>query len=523
MSAGPVPHLLVRGARLVEIDPPTTGPKGAVGDPVDLRLRAGRVVERGAGLAADGAEVLDATGTWAIPGLWDQHVHMSQWAALRRRLDVADTDGPEDVLARVRRHLDLTADDADEGGTLLEGFGWRLGGWSRLPSTAELDAVCGDRPVALISGDCHGGWLSSAAYRALGEEPRPGHVDEDEWFALWRRFEHLPQSPRVRAGLEQVMDAAAALGVVGITDLEQATGLWRTWPERVVGGLDRLRVRPATYPDGLDLALADGVRTGDVLDRDPGASGGLVTMGPLKVISDGSLNTRTAWCCDPFVTDDVIPEPRGKRNVPPAELADLLRRAGAGGLQAAVHAIGDAALDDALTAFEESGARGTIEHAQLVRLADLPRMARLGVAASVQPAHLLDDRDTSEALWPDRGDRCFALAAMRDAGVELRLGSDAPVAPLDPWEAMAAAVHRSADERAPWVPAQAITPRQALAASTDGQRLAVGDRGDLALLAEDPFADVDTLDAGGTADAAARLRAAPVLATLLAGRLTHTS
>ena len=135
----------------------------------------------------------------------------------------------------------------------------------------------------------------------------------------------------------------------------------------------------------------------------------------------------------------------------------------------AIHAIGDAALELAMDAFEATGARGSIEHAQLITTRELRRMARLGISASVQPAHLLDDRDTTIQIWPDRADRCFAFRSMLDQGVELRLGSDAPVAPLDPWLAMAAAVHRSADEREPWHPEQALTASEALAASTDGQ------------------------------------------------------
>ena len=121
---------------------------------------------------------------------------------------------------------------------------------------------------------------------------------------------------------------------------------------------------------------------------------GLVTMGPLKVITDGSLNTRTAWCCEPFVTDDDLGDPHGKSTVGPEELTQLLRRAHVHGLDGAVHAIGDQALLDALDAYAASGARGTIEHAQLVRMEALGRFADLGLVASVQPAHLLDDRDS---------------------------------------------------------------------------------------------------------------------------------
>ena len=95
-------------------------------------------------------------------------------------------------------------------------------------------------------------------------------------------------------------------------------------------------------------------------------------------------------------------------------------------------------------------------------------MAELGVVASVQPAHLVDDRDVSDRLWPGRGDRSFAFRWMLDDGVRLALGSDAPVARLDPWLAVMAAVHRTVDGREPWYADQAITLREALAASTDG-------------------------------------------------------
>ncbi len=106
-------------------------------------------------------------------------------------------------------------------------------------------------------------------------------------------------------------------------------------------------------------------------------------------------------------------------------------------LTVAIHAIGDAAADQALSAFEATGARGSIEHAQLIRREDAKRMAAAGMIASVQPAHLLDDRDLTERLWPDKCERCFALRWLLDEGVTLAMGSDAPVAALDPWLAMA--------------------------------------------------------------------------------------
>jgi predicted amidohydrolase YtcJ len=483
--------------------------------PVDLRIVDGMVTEVGPDLAAAASdEVVDAAGRWAIPGLWDHHVHLTTWSRTRATVDLAGTTGPEDVTGRVADHLArLTAEKPG----LVSGFGYRSGAWSRLGTVAELDAVTGDVPVVLTSGDAHNGWLNTAALGLLGFAGVTGPLEENDWFglqpAISALLEEIEAGGAGEAALRSAMADAAARGVTGVVDLEMPTS-YRQWPSRYAAGLDLLRVRASVYPDGLDDLIAAGLRTGDPLAPD----GDLLTMGPFKVISDGSLNTRTARCCDAYPDADGR-NTHGKQNYDLDELTELLARAQAGGLEVALHAIGDAAVGLALQAFAATGALGGIEHAQLVRLEDLPRMARLGVRASVQPAHLVDDRDTTLQLWGDRADRCFALRSMLDAGVVLALGSDAPVAPLDPWLAMAAAVHRSADDREPWNPAESLTPAEALAASTDGQpTLGVGSRGDVVLLDADPL--------GGTANsgaAASTLRGMPVAATLLAGRLTHST
>ena len=123
-------------------------------------------------------------------------------------------------------------------------------------------------------------------------------------------------------------------------------------------------------------------------------------------------------------------------------------------------------------------------------------------------------------IWPGRGDRSFALRWMLDDGVRLAMGSDAPVARLDPWLAMAAAVHRTADDREAWHPEQSITPREALAASTDGWgTVAEGHPADLALLDTDPLAH----PADDPAVAARHLRETPVAATWVAGEPVHAA
>ncbi|PRY63615.1 hypothetical protein BCF74_10113 [Knoellia remsis] len=500
--------LLIRGARLV----PVGGvPAPRDGGPLDVRVVGGRVTDVATGLRAESAdEVLEADGRWLMPGLWDQHVHFGQWAASASRLDLSGTESADEVVRCVAAEVDARAGGAP--GTVLQAYGHRTGAWSRQPTVAELDAVTGDLPVVLISGDAHHGWLNSAALRLLDLSLRDTVVEENEWFASFARLEEVTRSMQDRrTAYAKALDAALRRGVVGVAEMEWADNA-DEWVERSASGLAPLRVRTATYAVGLAETIAAGRRTGQVLDE-----AGLVTMGPLKIISDGSLNTRTAWCHEPYVGGEELDAPRGRPNNSPAELVELLATATAHGLDVAVHAIGDAAVDSALDAFSHTGARGSIEHAQLVAAGAVDRMARLGVVASVQPSHLLDDRDVTQQCWPDRADRCFPLRSMLDAGVRLALGSDAPVAPLDPWESMAAAVHRSADEREPWNVAESLTVAEALAASTDGaSTVAAGSRGDLLLVDEDPFAAGDAGPA-----AAGHLRAVTVAATIVNGVVRH--
>jgi predicted amidohydrolase YtcJ len=493
-----VADCVLRDVRIVELG---RGPGWA--GPVDLVIEQGMVQNIGHRLDRPlGFEEYDGGGRWVIPGLWDAHVHLAQWTPRGERLDLSGSASPEHVVARVREHL------ARHPGPLV-GYGHRLGMWRTEPTVAALDAVAPDVPVVLISGDAHHAWVNSRALERLGLPPREGVVAENEWYDAYTRIDAVLEPDVSPAAYRRALDRAAALGITGVVDLERGQTP-ADWEPRD----SPIRVRVATYADaqgGLDAAIDAGLRTGDRL---PGSSD-LVTMGPLKIISDGSLNTRTAWCCEDYTDGSGA----GAPNQTSAELAGLLERAHAHGLEVATHAIGDLALHDALAAYDATGARGSIEHAQLVTRASVRAMARLQLRASVQPAHLLDDRDVTELIWGDRAERCFALRWMVHDGVELAFGSDAPVSPLDPWLAIAAAVHRSADERPPWHPEQALTVREALAASVDGRgSVHAGMPADLVLLDADPLAAYPD-----TAATALALRSMPVALTLVAGEVAHTA
>ncbi|HLS39531.1 MAG TPA: amidohydrolase family protein [Ornithinicoccus sp.] len=502
--------LLVREARVVPLD--EAGPGAAPPEPVDVLVQGGTIALVGPDLwAPPGVAVLSAEGRWLLPGLWDQHVHLTQWALVAGRLDLSGTSGPGEVLDRVRGHLAAGWTPPATG--LLTGYGYRSATWAEAPTVAALDEVTGSVPTVLISGDGHNGWLNTAALRFLGLPEREGPLLEAEWFEVYTRLGTLPGAEReTERAVHDAVAAARARGVVGVVDLEWAR-TWEQWPRRYAAGLGPWRVRAGVYPDRLDEVVGAGLRTGQTLH----GTGGLATMGPLKVITDGSLNTRTACCAEPYADAAALEHPTGVLNLTEGELTEVAARAAGAGLELALHAIGDRAVATVLDVFAATGARGSVEHAQLVRREDLARWAALPVRASVQPAHLLDDRTVAERCWPGRTDRAFVVRGLLEAGIEVVLGSDAPVSPLDPWLAVATAVHRGEPDEPAWHPEESLTPRQALAASVDGRRVAPGEPGDLVLLDEDPLAP------GEPAEQARRLRRTPVAATVVAGHLAWVS
>ncbi|GAA2778399.1 amidohydrolase [Nonomuraea dietziae] len=383
-------NTLLRSARL-----------GRNAAPYDVLVSAGRVARVRESITAEpGWEVVDLDGRFVLPGLWDHHVHFDQWTLARERVDLS---GAESAAATARLVAERLRTRPPEGELPLVGYGFRDAMWADRPHRDLLDAAAPDVahiPVVLISGDLHSCWLNSAAARRYGwAEHASGVLRESEWQPILADVNRLP--PEVLdAWAAKSAAAAAARGVVGVVELEAPWQL-DAWIRRVRGGNRALRVACGVWPSHLEEAIERGLRSGEVIH----GTDGLVEMGPFKVITDGSLNTRTAYCHDPYPGLEGDAHPHGMLLVPPEELVPLMERAWRAGLRPAVHAIGDRANSLALDAFERVGARGTIEHAQLLDEADLGRFAALGVVASVQPEHAMDDRDVADHHWAGRTGR----------------------------------------------------------------------------------------------------------------------
>lgn len=489
------------------------GERGLLGNLINIAIDDGKVTAldfighttsvslpsetRAARVVQGDDQLIDLGGRWIMPGLWDSHVHMGQWAHARRRLDLAGVSSVQEIVQRVGKRGD-SADPA------ILGFGWRPSEISGQPTLEALDAATGGVPTYLFSADMHSVWVNTAGFVAQGvTPPDSGIVTERACFEIGKSVSHIDDDT-LDSWIDEAAREAATRGVVGIVDFEMAPNAV-AWRRRISQGADTLRVEAAIYPEYLDTAIEAGMRTGDTV----ASTGGLLRVGPLKIILDGSMGSQTARCFDPYpgVTG---PASRGTLNMSLPELASLMGRARAAGIEPAVHAIGDEAVSLALDAFDAVDCVGSIEHAQLVRTADVERFSRLDVLASVQPRHLIDDRHTAERLWAGRTAQAFPFRQMRDAGADLRFGSDAPVTALDPWQSIGAAVTRAAAGDDSWHASECLSADEAIRCSVRSH-VAVGQPADFAVLEADPL-DVSPGD----------LAHMNVAATFVGGRATHS-
>jgi predicted amidohydrolase YtcJ len=312
------------------------------------------------------------------------------------------------------------------------------------------------------------------------------------------------------------------LGVTEVVDLEMTHNL-PAWQRRCAKGFDSLRVHIGFYDEHLDDALALGLKSGD---QAPGCNG-YVLIGPYKIITDGSLGSQTAFCHDAYPDTDN----KGIFVYPPRTLAQMIERGAKNDFRMAVHAIGDHANHLTLKTISEAPKLregSTIEHAQLLNFDDLDLFKSLGLIASIQPCHLVDDRHLCHKFWPGREGRAYPFKSIVDAGIPIKLGSDAPIAPLQPWEAIAVAITRAGEGETPFCEEQIIDVETAFAASTCVSRIEAytvecvahiqngklhireGENADLCLLKANPL----ECDAAG-------LRAMQCKGTMLGGNWTH--
>lgn len=454
-----------------------------------LLLRGGRVLAVGPAdrIAEPGSARLDLRGAVITPGFIDSHVHITEWALARREIDLGATSSPAAAAALIAAQPP-PADSA----AWLRGRGWNVHLWGdAAPDRTVLDAVTGDRCAAFQSHDMHALWVNTAALAAAGitastPDPAGGRIaraaDGTPTGLLLENAVPLATAaiPRPASDdvLAAVLAAQAELHSLGITGIHSLPGLLVPEPDPLpvlqrihAAGRLTLRVLQHLRLDCLEHASALGLRSGFGDDH--------LRIGAVKMFLDGALGSRTAWMRAPYQDGSGC----GVRTLAPDDFRDAVTRAARAGLATAVHAIGDAAVALALDVLADSTLRVAalphrIEHLQCCPPERLADVARAGIVASVQPAHLITDWPIADRHWgPERSRTTYAFGSLLRAGAVLAFGSDAPVEPVDPRRGLYAAVTRQdLDGRPPdgWFALERIDMAAALHAFTVGPALASG-------------------------------------------------
>jgi predicted amidohydrolase YtcJ len=484
-------------------------------------------------LAAAGprAEAIDLRGRTVIPGLTDAHLHFLWYAVGLSRPNLDGARSLSEALDRLRAALPV----APPGAWIL-GSGWNHEDWGRpiFPCRQDLDALTPDRPVALRRKDGHSVWVNSLALERAGiaattADPPGGVIDRDEYGdptgilrenAVDLLLAHVPQPGpgSLRLALKAGIARAHAAGLTGIHDMEGPEAL-SLFQESHARGELKLRVTMQLPSGSLDHALALGLRTG--LGDD------MVRIGHLKLFADGSLGSQTAWMLEPFAGQ---PGNTGVATTPPEVLEHMVERAARGGIACAIHAIGDRANRQSLDILQRVGAgpfcdlRHRLEHVQLLHPDDLPRLAQLGVVASMQPVHATSDRDMADRLWGDRCRYAYAWRGLLDSGAVLAFGSDCPVEGLDPLQGIYAAVTRkraAEPDGEPWYPEQRLTVEEAVRAFTWGAAYACGQEHRLGTVTPGKLADLVVLSQEIFASTPESILTARIDYTIVGGEVVH--
>lgn len=494
--------LILYNARLYTVDPARPWAEA-------VACAHGRIVAVGSNeeildLADRTTRRIDAGGRLVLPGLTDAHVHFLQYAIRRQEVSLFGVRDFEEVRRRVRQAVEKA-----EPGQWVQGWGWDENLWDAQPAAALLDDIAPHTPVLLARMDMHTWWVNTAVMKLAGitrETPDPpeSRIERDasgqpigllrEWNAIRLVEPHLPKpsSATLQSWLKEAIAECHRLGLTGIHDQRVQREGRQTF--RLFQALRRQR--ELNLRVHMNIA-AEHLAEAATLGLQPGFGDERLWIGHLKAFADGTLGSRTAWMIEPFEAE---PDNYGLVVTPTETLNELAVQAGKAGFPLSVHAIGDRAVREVLDVLSElpsfeQGRRGAeeqgednfssapplprppavfphrIEHVQVIHPDDLPRLSRVGIVASVQPVHLLTDWSVANKNWGQRARYTYAFRSLLDHGTRLAMGSDAPVAPLNPLLGIYAAVARQDERGEPaggWYPEERLTVAEAVEGYTMG-------------------------------------------------------
>jgi len=465
-------------------------------------------------MASSSTRVIDAKGRLVLPGFNDAHVHFMSGGFQLSSVDLRDANTPQEFAERIRSFAAKVL-----RGRWVTGGDWDHERWpsASLPTRELIDSFTADTPVFVNRLDGHMALANSAALKLAGVtketlDPPGGVIVRDPTTGeptgilkdsaqdfVWKVIPVASFEEKLAAA-RSATNYAASLGVTSVQDVSAGTdvGIYQTLLDR---GELKTRIYAVSPLPSWERLARTGVRAHFGSE--------MLRVGGLKGFADGSLGSTTALFDEPYRDAPNNKGIAGSEMFPEGAMLARVRDADRAGLQVLIHAIGDRANDLILTLFEqvqrENGDRDRrfrIEHAQHLRLSDIPRFARDKVIASMQPYHAIDDgRWAEKRIGKERARTTYAFRSLLDANATLAFGTDWTVAPLNPLLTLyAATTRRTLDGKNPggWVPEQKISIEEAVRAYTVGSAyaefqenvkgtIAPGKLADLVILSRDVF------------------------------------
>jgi predicted amidohydrolase YtcJ len=486
-------------------------------------------------LAGPATVTIDLGGRLMLPGFIDDHTHFMSGGFQLGSVNLREAKDEREFTAIIQERAERSP------GRWITGGDWDHDRWpsGRLPTKELIDEVTGNTPVFVNRYDGHMALANTFVLRLAGigpgtPDPPGGTIVKDPVTkdptgilkdgAMDTVYGLIPDATdsEMVAAARLALAEARRYGVTSIQDVSSSADL-RTYQALKARGELTVRVH-CRLPISGWKSLADvGLRVpfGDEWIR----------IGSLKAFADGSLGSSTALFFQPYVSD---PSTRGLATdiVQDGRLAAWALAGDRAGLQLSVHAIGDSANSLMLDLFERIvkenprwDRRFRIEHAQHIRAEDFRRFAKLGVIASVQPYHAIDDgRWAEKRIGHDRCRAAYAFRTFLDNGVKLCFGSDWTVAPLDPLLGIYAAVtRRTIDGANPrgWFPEQKISVEEAIEAYTINNAYAAFEENEKGSITAGKLADLVVLSDDILSMDPAGIGAVKVEMTVLGGRLVY--
>lgn len=446
-----------------------------------LLIRSGRVAAAGQRAHiepwAEGIDIRDAKGAVLLPGLIDAHGHVFGLGFQALNIDLSETKSLEEALALIKARM------PDDGWILGRGWNQVIWGLGRFPTARELDRVTAGRPAAFERVDGHATWVNSKALELAGitkdtPDPQGGRIERDAngnptgvlvdaASSLVEAVIPEPSRTVKEQALEKALEAMAAVGLTGAHDAGVTPDQWEIYKDFASKGRMSARIYGMIAGVGaaFDALSADGPILGIGDDR--------LFLRAVKLYADGALGSRGAALHVDY-SDDA--GNKGLLFHEDTALRNQIARAVSRGYQVNVHAIGDKANSQVLDAFTDilkyggKGQRHRIEHAQVLRLDDIPRLKDLNLIASMQPIHATSDKNMAEdRLGAERIKGAYAWRKFLNAGVVIAAGSDFPVEPVNPFYGLHAAVTRRDRDGNPlegWYAEESLSVTDALRAFT---------------------------------------------------------